>query len=79
MNLFINVDWKASTEKYIFYELICKKKKKMGIEEYFEVIETRHEENIWDDEKLYVMIGAFYTYTHVLWLYTYSIGIYHIP
>ena len=78
MNLFINVDWKASTEKYIFYELIFKKKGG-GIEEYFEVIETRHEENFWDDEKLYVMIEAFYMYTHVLWLYTYSIDIYHVP
>lgn len=31
----------------------------MGIEEYFEVIEKRHEENFWDNEKLYVMIGVF--------------------
>ena len=42
------------------------KKIKMGIEEYFEVIEKRHEENFCDDEKLYVIIGVFYRYTHVL-------------
>lgn len=53
-------------QKSTYFMSSFAKKKKMGIEEYFEVIETRHEENIWDDEKLYVMIGAFYTYTHVL-------------
>lgn len=31
----------------------------MGIEEYVEVIEMRHEENFRDDEKLYVMTGVF--------------------